>query len=86
MPGPNRMSEKTLCERCLLPDQAAEEEYMRLVEGGVLGPGVRHGLLHGRMSAPDKGAALEAFASGATDVLIATTVVEVGAPTSCFRF
>ncbi len=42
-----------------------------------MGADVRYGLLHGRLSAEEKAAALEAFATGATNVLIATTVVEV---------
>ena len=41
-----------------------------------MGPDVRYGLLHGRLSAEEKAAALGAFASGETNVLIATTVVE----------
>ena len=36
------------------------------------------GLVHGRMSSADKEAAMEAFKSGATRLLVATTVVEVG--------
>ena len=36
------------------------------------------GLVHGRLPAPAKAAALEAFAGGATRLLVATTVVEVG--------
>src|SRR5207344_2949580 len=35
-------------------------------------------LLHGRLSARDKQAAMAAFAGGAADVLVATTVIEVG--------
>ncbi|CAL8466793.1 g6329 [Coccomyxa elongata] len=58
--------------------KAAEEEHRRLEEGGVLGPGVAYGLLHGRLSAEEKADALAAFAAGRTNVLIATTVVEVG--------
>jgi ATP-dependent DNA helicase RecG len=38
----------------------------------------RVGLLHGNMPAGDKEAALRAFASGTIDVLVATTVVELG--------
>ena len=41
-----------------------------------MGPDVRYGLLHGRLSSEEKAAALDAFASGDTNVLIATTVVE----------
>ena len=40
--------------------------------------GLRLDLLHGRMSPDDKDAAMRAFAAGQTDVLVATTVVEVG--------
>jgi ATP-dependent DNA helicase RecG len=35
-------------------------------------------LLHGQLSTRDKQAAMDAFASGAADVLVATTVIEVG--------
>ena len=56
--------------------KAAEEEHRRLQQDGVLG-GVDCGLLHGRMSSEDKFAALQAFATGQTPVLISTTVVEV---------
>ncbi len=38
----------------------------------------RVGLLHGGLSSADKEAALRAFASGETNVLVATTVVELG--------
>ncbi len=36
------------------------------------------GLLHGQMSSREKSEAMAAFASGRTDVLVATTVIEVG--------
>jgi ATP-dependent DNA helicase RecG len=39
---------------------------------------VRLGMLHGRMSADDKDAAMRAFSAGEIDVLVATTVIEVG--------
>lgn len=42
----------------------------------VLGDGV--GLVHGRMSAEEKDTAMEAFRSGKTRLLVATTVIEVG--------
>ncbi len=38
----------------------------------------RVGLVHGQMKGPDRDAAMEAFASGRTPVLVATTVIEVG--------
>jgi len=40
--------------------------------------GNRVGLVHGRMKGPQKDAAMEAFADGDIDLLVATTVVEVG--------
>ncbi|MFH2006498.1 MAG: ATP-dependent DNA helicase RecG [bacterium] len=60
-------------EKLLLAD--AERTHTELT--GVLAP---HpvGLLHGRMSADDKADTLAAFRSGALQVLVATTVVEVG--------
>ncbi|WP_238311323.1 ATP-dependent DNA helicase RecG [Methylobacterium organophilum] len=36
------------------------------------------GLIHGKMPGPEKDAAMERFAAGATRVLVSTTVVEVG--------
>jgi ATP-dependent DNA helicase RecG len=40
--------------------------------------GLKLGLLHGRMNADDKEVAMRRFQRGDTDVLIATTVIEVG--------
>lgn len=40
--------------------------------------GARVGLVHGRMRGPDKDRAMAAFASGETQILVATTVIEVG--------
>jgi ATP-dependent DNA helicase RecG len=41
-------------------------------------PGVHVGLLHGRMRSADKEQTMAAFATGALQVLVATTVIEVG--------
>jgi len=41
-------------------------------------PDLQVGLLHGRMASAEKQAAIRAFASGDTQVLVSTTVVEVG--------
>lgn len=40
--------------------------------------GERVGLVHGRMKGPEKDAAMARFAAGELDVLVATTVIEVG--------
>ncbi|MEJ7633224.1 ATP-dependent DNA helicase RecG [Aeromicrobium sp.] len=52
-------------------------EVREELEGGAL-HGLRLGSLHGRMGADDKDATMNAFARGEIDVLVATTVVEVG--------
>lgn len=58
--------------------RSAEETYEALTaEGGELA-GLRVGLLHGRLGAADKEQTMELFRSGALDVLVATTVIEVG--------
>ena len=41
-------------------------------------PGLRIGLVHGRMKAADKQATMQAFKAGEIDLLVATTVIEVG--------
>jgi ATP-dependent DNA helicase RecG len=41
-------------------------------------PGCRVGLVHGRLSAPDKQTVMKAFRDGRLDILVATTVIEVG--------
>jgi len=41
-------------------------------------PGVSVGLLHGRMAAADKAATMAEFSSGRMQLLVATTVIEVG--------
>jgi ATP-dependent DNA helicase RecG len=56
--------------------RAAEVEAERLVAGELRD--FRVGVIHGQMRSADKAAAMEAFGAGATDVLVATTVIEVG--------
>lgn len=54
----------------------AEQVYRQLQAGPLAG--IRIELLHGRMDGNEKQAKLDAFTSGQTQVLVATTVVEVG--------
>jgi ATP-dependent DNA helicase RecG len=56
--------------------KAATEEAQRLEEEELAG--LRLGLLHGQMPAVDKEEAMARFRGGELDVLVATTVVEVG--------
>ncbi|HVW46239.1 MAG TPA: ATP-dependent DNA helicase RecG [Solirubrobacterales bacterium] len=59
-----------------MPGKAAGEEAERLRRGELRD--FRVGLLHGQMPSSEKAAAMAAFAAGETDVLVATTVIEVG--------
>jgi ATP-dependent DNA helicase RecG len=52
-------------------------EVAPLLEQGPL-QGLRIGVLHGRLPADEKDAIMRSFAAGSLDVLVATTVVEVG--------
>jgi ATP-dependent DNA helicase RecG len=59
-----------------LQAKAASEEAERLRAGEFRDFSVA--LLHGQMSSREKTAAMASFAAGETDVLVATTVIEVG--------
>jgi len=56
--------------------KAAVEERDRLANGPL--NGLRIGLLHGRMNPTEKNSVMQSFAAGDCDVLVATTVIEVG--------
>ncbi|MFE7234399.1 ATP-dependent DNA helicase RecG [Streptomyces sp. NPDC057596] len=64
-------------------DEAEKRPPLAVLDvAGRLGKGPLHGLkvevLHGRMQPDDKDAVMRRFAAGETDVLVATTVIEVG--------
>jgi ATP-dependent DNA helicase RecG len=56
--------------------RSAEETHAQLVAGEL--SALRVGLLHGRVPAGEKDAVMERFRLGELDVLVATTVIEVG--------
>ncbi|MGH9747911.1 MAG: helicase-related protein, partial [Candidatus Acidiferrales bacterium] len=56
--------------------KAATAEYERLAKSVF--PGIRVGLLHGRLKNEMKDAVMDAFRGGALQILVATTVIEVG--------
>jgi len=56
---------------------SAAEEVVESLRAGSL-RGLRLDLLHGRLPGDEKDRAMRAFAAGETDVLVATTVIEVG--------
>jgi ATP-dependent DNA helicase RecG len=58
------------------PPLAVLEVAPLLAEGPL--HGLRIGVLHGRLPADEKDAVMRSFAAGELDVLVATTVVEVG--------
>jgi ATP-dependent DNA helicase RecG len=55
---------------------SAEQTFERLAADEL--SGLRLGLLHGRLTPGEKEATMDAFRSGDLDVLVATTVIEVG--------
>ncbi|AYG59118.1 ATP-dependent DNA helicase RecG [Rhizobium jaguaris] len=66
---------------CPLVEETEESDLMSVEERHAtltkaLGPGI--GLIHGRMSGPEKDAVMMAFKNGDIRLLVATTVVEVG--------
>jgi ATP-dependent DNA helicase RecG len=66
---------------CPLVEESEESDLMSVDERHAtlvssLGPGI--GVIHGRMSGPEKDAVMMAFKSGEIRLLVATTVVEVG--------
>ncbi len=82
----SRIGESAADEDVEPPDDDEGEEQrptvglVELADALSEGPlaGLRLGRLHGRMPAEEKDATMAAFAAGTLDVLVATTVVEVG--------
>lgn len=56
---------------------ASVTQYCRMLEAGSFA-GYRIGVLHGRMKPREKDAVMAAFSAGELDLLVSTTVVEVG--------
>jgi ATP-dependent DNA helicase RecG len=69
-----RTKTPSLFERPTL--KAATQMYEELRDGALAG--LRLGLLHGRLSADDKEIVMRRFQRGELDVLVSTTVIEVG--------
>jgi ATP-dependent DNA helicase RecG len=63
-------------EESKLELKAAMEEYERLSK--QVFPKLKLGLLHGRLSSEEKEAVMQSFRKNETQILVATTVVEVG--------
>lgn len=60
-----------------VPDLKAVTSYARDLREKVF-PDLRVGFVHGRLKAKEKEAVMAAFAAGELDVLVSTTVIEVG--------
>ncbi len=56
--------------------KAATESFLQLRD--ELLPGIRIGLLHGQMRSEEKASVMDGFKSGRLDLLVGTTVIEVG--------
>ena len=56
--------------------KAAEKMYLHLSQ--KVFPALRVGLLHGKLSTEEKEKSMRAYQSGETNILVATTVIEVG--------
>ncbi len=59
-----------------VPLRSVEETAAELAEGQL--SGLRVEMLHGRMTPEDKDRVMQSFAAGDVDVLVSTTVIEVG--------
>jgi len=66
----------TLIEESEVLECQAAEETARQLSARL--EGVRVGLVHGRLKSQERDAVMAAFASGALDLMVATTVIEVG--------
>ncbi len=66
-----------LVEETAKSDLKAATEFAEHLGQRVL-PGVRVGMIHGRMKGPDKDSVMQSFVGGEIQVLVATTVIEVG--------
>ncbi|MBY6350151.1 ATP-dependent DNA helicase RecG [Rhodococcoides corynebacterioides] len=75
--GSDRGKDEAEAEDGNAPTTAAALDVFEALRSGPLS-GVRVGLLHGRLPADEKDAVMTAFDRGEIDVLVCTTVVEVG--------
>ncbi len=75
-PGAGAKKKSKKPEPSRKPLRAATEMYEELRSGSLAG--LRIGLLHGRLRTDEKEIAMRRFQRGEIDVLIATTVIEVG--------
>ena len=65
-------------ENDTIPDERkAVTEYAKMLQEQVF-PELKVGYVHGRMKAKEKEAVMAAFAAGTVQILVSTTVVEVG--------
>ncbi len=71
-----RIGDEPPSDKTERPPVAVLDLAPELAEGPL--EGLRVGTLHGRLPAEDKDAVMRAFAGGELDVLVATTVIEVG--------
>ena len=71
-------SEPDSLEEVNAVDPASAEEVFQALKLNAALAGLRIGLMHGRLSADERAYSMEALASGDLDILVSTTVIEVG--------
>lgn len=76
LPPPDEPEKGRAAESDRRPPLAVSDVAPALIEGPLAG--LRVGVLHGRLPADEKDAVMRAFSDGSLDVIVATTVVEVG--------
>jgi ATP-dependent DNA helicase RecG len=76
-PKPKTKGDVEVEARVLPPHLCSVTDLFKFLHAGPL-RGVRLGLLHGRLPAAEKDAVMTSFAAGEIDVLVATSLVEVG--------
>jgi ATP-dependent DNA helicase RecG len=79
-PGTGTGPEATAAEEARRPPLAVLDIAPELAEGPLAG--LRVGIMHGRLVPDEKDRVMTAFAAGEVDVLVSTTVIEVGVDVS----
>jgi ATP-dependent DNA helicase RecG len=73
---PERSSDDVIAQA--RPERASVESVMALLANHPALEGVAIAALHGRMKSEEKDAVMQSFSAGKIDVVVATTVIEVG--------
>ncbi|WP_417218668.1 ATP-dependent DNA helicase RecG [Arthrobacter sp.] len=78
VPGTEDAKDATGPSDMPMPPKATVEEMFERLSAMAQFADVQIGMLHGRMATEEKAEAMSGFESGETDILVSTTVIEVG--------